>query len=82
MTPRPVKQASRAIYTVRHPVSAGENKLIGAILSASALHAAVIRTGVFSRVETHELLTQEQLIHCLDLARETAEVFEPPGQQG
>jgi hypothetical protein len=33
-TPRPVKQVSRAAYTARHPVGAGENKLIGAILRA------------------------------------------------
>ena len=48
---------------------------------ASALHAAVIKTGAFKKVETHELLTQEQLLLSLDLARDTAEVFEVPGQQ-
>ena len=51
-------------------------------VSASALHAAVIKTGAFMRVETHELLTQEQLLQCLDLARDTADVFEVPGRQG
>ncbi len=51
-------------------------------VSAGALHAAVIRTGAFSKVDTHELLTQEQLLQSLDLARDTAEVFEIPGQQG
>jgi len=49
---------------------------------ASALHAAVIKTGAFKKVETHELLTQEQLLQFLDLARDTAEVFEVPGAQG
>ena len=51
-------------------------------ICASALHAAVIKTGAFKKVETHELLTQEQLLETLDLARDTAEVFEVPGQQG
>lgn len=32
MTPRPVKQLSRAAYAVRHPVGAVENKAIGAML--------------------------------------------------
>ncbi len=49
---------------------------------ASALHAAVIKTGAFKKVETHELLTQKQLLESLDLARDAAEVFEVPGQQG
>ncbi len=51
-------------------------------VSASALHAAVIKAGAFKKVEMHELLTQEQLLQCLDLARDTADVFEMPGQQG
>jgi uncharacterized protein with GYD domain len=51
-------------------------------ICASALHAAVIKTGAFKKVETHELLTQEQLLESLDLARDTAEVFEVPGHQG
>jgi hypothetical protein len=42
----------------------------------------VIKTGAFKKVETHELLTQEQLLESLDLARDTAEVFEVPGHQG
>jgi hypothetical protein len=33
VTPRPVKQVSRAAYTVRHPVGAAENKAIGAVLN-------------------------------------------------
>ncbi len=37
-TPRPVKKASRAAYTVRHPVGAAENKAIGAALSAGTGH--------------------------------------------
>jgi uncharacterized protein with GYD domain len=51
-------------------------------ISASALTAAATKTGAFKRVETHELLTQEQLLAILDLARDAAEVFEVPGQQG
>jgi hypothetical protein len=33
-------------------------------------------------LETQELLTQDQLLQCLELARDTAEVFEAPGRQG
>jgi uncharacterized protein with GYD domain len=49
---------------------------------ASALHAAVIKTGAYKKVETQELLSQEQLLETLHLAKDTAEVFEVPGQQG
>jgi hypothetical protein len=42
----------------------------------------VIKTGAFKKVETYELLTQEQLLETLDLARDTAQAFEVPGQQG
>jgi hypothetical protein len=38
VTPRPVKQASRAAYTVRHPIGAAENKAIGVALSAGTGH--------------------------------------------
>ena len=51
-------------------------------VSASALTAAVTKTGAFKKVQTHELLTQDQLLATLDLARDAAEVFEVPGQQG
>lgn len=36
VTPRPVRQVSRAAYTVRHPVGAAENKIIGAALNAGS----------------------------------------------
>lgn len=51
-------------------------------ISASALIAAATKTGAFKEVETHELLTQEQLVATLDLARDAAQAFEVPGQQG
>ncbi len=51
-------------------------------VSASALTAAVTKTGAFKKVETHELLNQEQLLETLDLAKDAAQVFEVPGQQG
>jgi hypothetical protein len=31
-------------------------------------------------METHELLTQKQLVETLHLAKEAAEVYEVPGQ--
>lgn len=49
---------------------------------ASALIAAAIKTGAFKEVEMNELLTHEQLLATLDLARDVAEVFVVPGDQG
>jgi len=51
-------------------------------ISANALTAAATKTGAFKSVDTHELLTQEQLLAVLDVARDAAQVFEVPGQQG
>jgi uncharacterized protein with GYD domain len=51
-------------------------------VSASALIAVATKTGAFKEVEMHELLTQDQLMATLDLARDVAEVFEVPGDQG
>lgn len=36
VTPRPLKQASRAIYTVTNPIGAAENALIGSVLYAGS----------------------------------------------
>jgi hypothetical protein len=35
VVPRPVKQVSRAAYSVRHPVGPAENKAIGAVPNAA-----------------------------------------------
>jgi uncharacterized protein with GYD domain len=50
-------------------------------VSAEAVIAAMTRTGAYTAIEAHELLTQQQLIATLDLARDAAQVFEAPGQQ-
>ena len=50
-------------------------------VSAKAPIAAMTKTGAFKTVEAHELLTQQQLIATLDLARDAGQVFEAPGQQ-
>lgn len=50
--------------------------------SASALSIAVTSTGAFKNVQTHELLTQEQLSQTLQLAKDATQVYRPPGQQG
>jgi uncharacterized protein with GYD domain len=49
-------------------------------ISAGALATAITRTGAFKSVETHQLLTQEQLSEVLTLAKDAAEVYEAPGQ--
>lgn len=50
-------------------------------VSASALVTAINKTGAFKSVEAHELLTERQLRATLDLARDAAQVYVPPGQQ-
>ncbi len=51
-------------------------------VSAAALSIAVTSTGAFKNVQTHELLTQEQLSRTLQLAKDATQVYRPPGQQG
>jgi len=48
-------------------------------VTATAILTATARTGAFVSVEVHELLTQEQLHDVLMLARDAAQVYEPPG---
>ena len=50
-------------------------------ITAGALNTVITRTGAFKTVDTHELLTQKQLLDMLALAKDTAEVFEVPGEQ-
>jgi uncharacterized protein with GYD domain len=49
-------------------------------VTAEAVEQAMTKTGAFKSMETHELLTQEQLIDSLHLARDAAQVYEAPGQ--
>jgi uncharacterized protein with GYD domain len=49
-------------------------------VSVEAWETVVRKTGAFNSVETHELLTQQQLQHTLVLARDAAQAYEVPGQ--
>jgi uncharacterized protein with GYD domain len=49
---------------------------------AAALSVAVGSTGSFKHLETHELLTQEQLGQVLAHAQDATTAYQPPGQQG
>lgn len=49
-------------------------------VAASAVHAAILKTGAFKNLDTHELLTQQQLRDRLVLARDASNVYEAPGQ--
>ena len=49
---------------------------------AAAISVAVGSTGAFKHLETHELFTQEQLGQMLSHARDAAQAYQPPGQQG
>ena len=50
--------------------------------SAAAVSVAAGSSGAFKHLETHELFTQEQLGETLAQARNTTQVYQPPGQQG
>jgi uncharacterized protein with GYD domain len=47
---------------------------------AAALSAMITSTGAFRTVQTHELLTQEQLACTLQLVGGARQAFERPGQ--
>lgn len=49
---------------------------------AAALSVAVQSTGAFKQLETHELFTQDQLGQMLSHAKDAAQAYQPPGQQG
>jgi uncharacterized protein with GYD domain len=48
-------------------------------VTAAAVITATTKTGAFSSVEAHEMLTQSQLREALTLARSVGDVFHPPG---
>jgi uncharacterized protein with GYD domain len=48
--------------------------------SAAAATAVLTHTGAFKNVESHQLLTQEQMTDVLELASEVADVYTAPGQ--
>jgi uncharacterized protein with GYD domain len=50
-------------------------------VSAAALSVAVAGTGAFKQVQTHELLTQEQLDQTLQMAKNASPAYQRPGQQ-
>lgn len=47
---------------------------------AAALSAMITSTGAFKAVQTHELLTQDQLGQALQLASTAGQAFQRPGQ--
>jgi uncharacterized protein with GYD domain len=49
---------------------------------AAALSVAVGSSGAFKHLETHELFSQDQLGQMLSHARDAAQAYQPPGQQG
>ena len=51
-------------------------------ISAAAVSITVGSTGGFKNLETHELLTQEQLSQALSRSKDATEAYQPPGQQG
>jgi uncharacterized protein with GYD domain len=51
-------------------------------VSVAAVSIAITSTGAFKHVETHELLTQEQLAQALQRAGTAAQAYQAPGRQG
>jgi uncharacterized protein with GYD domain len=49
---------------------------------AAAVSVAVGSTGSFKHLETHEVFTQDELGQVLSHARNAAQAYQPPGQQG
>ena len=50
-------------------------------VSAAVVLVAVGSTGSFKSLETHELLSQEQLSQVLSRSKAAAQVYQAPGQQ-
>jgi hypothetical protein len=50
-------------------------------VSAAALSVAVGSRGSFKSLETHELLSQEQLSQVLSRSKAAAQAYQAPGQQ-
>ena len=50
-------------------------------IGAAALSVTVGSTGAFKNLETHELLTQEQLGQALSRSKNAMPAYQPPGQQ-
>jgi uncharacterized protein with GYD domain len=50
-------------------------------ISGAALSITVGSTGSFKNLQTHELLTQEQLGQALSRSKDAAQAYYPPGQQ-
>jgi len=48
-------------------------------VSAAAVITATSKTGAFTSVEAHEMLTQDQLRDALALAKVACQAFDPPG---
>jgi len=50
-------------------------------ISAASLSVTVGSTGAFKDLQTHELLTQEQLGQALSRSKNAAQAYQPPGHQ-
>ncbi len=50
-------------------------------ISAAVLSVTVGSTGAFKSLESHELLTQEQLSQALSRSKDSTQAYQPPGQQ-
>jgi uncharacterized protein with GYD domain len=50
-------------------------------VSVAALSVTLTSSGAFKHVETHELLSEQQMGQALEKGRDSTQVFRAPGQQ-
>ncbi len=50
-------------------------------VTAAALSVTLTSSGAFKHVETHELLSEQQMGQALEKGRDSTQVFRAPGQQ-
>ena len=50
-------------------------------VSAAALSVTLTSSGAFKHVETHELLSEQQMGQALEKGRDSSQVFRAPGRQ-
>jgi uncharacterized protein with GYD domain len=51
-------------------------------VSAAALSFTLASSGAFKHVETHELLSEQQMGQALQKGRDSSQVYRAPGRQG
>ena len=70
-----------AIYWMSGPYDGFNIIDVPDTVSAAALSVTLTSSGAFKNVETHELLSEQQMGQALVQGRDSSEVYRAPGQQ-